>query len=217
MRRPDIALGCPPIDPDPILLEQLTMLAAASVAPSSSPWWQRVATKSGAVAVAGVMALSGAAYAARGELTPIVKSIAGNADHHPVRHHVVRDLSTPGPAVSSTTAVVPSASATPVHHGRRAHGFHAKRGKGAGWARQNDQGRGSRGDNGNGHAYGREVQGNRADSTSNSGGNNDNSQGTGQGIGRRKAPGQIKTGRHSASHGNHDGWSQSPGNSQSPN
>lgn len=217
MREPNIALGCPPVDPDPILLEQMTMLAAASVAPGSSPWWQRVATKSGAIAIASVMALSGAAYATRGELAPIVKSMTGGTEHHAVRHHV-RDLSTSGPTASTTTSPTlvssPSAEPAPAIHGRRAHGFHAKRGKGEGWTKQNDQGNSFAHNNGNGrgHAYGREGRGNRGNSGVGSSGNSDNSQGHGQG----KALGHTKTGRKSATHGNHYGWSHFLGNSQSP-
>lgn len=58
--RTALAVDCPAHEPHPVLLEQLTQLAAASVAPAAKPWWHRLSTKTGAAVVVGALMISGA-------------------------------------------------------------------------------------------------------------------------------------------------------------
>lgn len=140
MNGPDLALECTPSEPDAVLLEQLTALASASMAIPGRPWWRRLATKSSAAALVGVLAASGTAYAGRAQIVPIVQSVVTSPDHG-----AVHDQPAGPPAAVIPVRPVSDQSAEPqakrpqasAPHGKatRAHGHHPKRGKGLGWTK----------------------------------------------------------------------------------
>lgn len=124
-----LTVDCPAREPDPVLLAQLTALAAASIPPSVKPWWQRFTAKSGAAAVAGVLIISGAtAVAQHAHLTPyarpaqpVVATIAGSTGRVAPRH---KSLEIVARTISPTAAVPVLRS---MHHaGERAHRQHAR-------------------------------------------------------------------------------------------
>lgn len=102
-----LGLACPEREPHPVLLEQLTQLAAASVAPPAKPWWHRLTVKTGAATVAGVLMISGATADAEHakprmpEPRTVVGAAGPLAPHHVARH-------------AHRAAITPPASAWPA-------------------------------------------------------------------------------------------------------
>jgi hypothetical protein len=118
MRDKALAVDCSAREPDPVLLAQLTALAAASTAPVVKPWWHRFTAKTGAAAVAGVLLISGAtADAERGHVTPapIAVTIVGSTNQARPHHKPV-----PVAATHSYAAVLPHAFIPMRHAGKRA-------------------------------------------------------------------------------------------------
>lgn len=118
MRDKALAVDCPAREPDPVLLEQLTALAAASTASVVKPWWHRFTVKTGAAAVAGVLLISGAtADAEHGKPAPIAATVVGSPTPNPLAPHRKPVLAVP----PTSFAVLPS-MVVPMHHaGKRAH------------------------------------------------------------------------------------------------
>ena len=117
MRDEALAVDCPAREPDPVLLAQLTTLAAASTAPVVKPWWQRFTIKTGAAAVAGVLLISGATADAEHlrSTPPVFATIVGSTSHPAPHHKPVRI-----PAEQISPAVSPSLLSSVRHAGNRA-------------------------------------------------------------------------------------------------
>lgn len=147
MRNKALAVDCPVHEPDPVLLQQLTALAAASTAPAAKPWWHRFTAKTGAAAVAGVLLITGAV--ADAEHAKPVPAPARSSVGRPIPHPAV-----PGKPLQASTSqtyvrVPPVAPRRTVgsmrhagkwvHHRQHAH------------VKKHREGRGNVGRNGNGH------------------------------------------------------------------
>ncbi|MGN6722307.1 MAG: hypothetical protein ACTHJM_06820 [Marmoricola sp.] len=118
MRDKTLAVDCPAREPDPVLLAQLTALAAASTAPVVKPWWQRFSVKTGAATVAGVLIVSGAtADAEHAHHVPTVEATIVATPSHPVTHHKRVRIS----ANQTSPAVSPPVLSSVRHAGKRAH------------------------------------------------------------------------------------------------
>jgi len=145
MRDDALAVDCPAREPDPVLLEQLTALAVASVAPTVKPWWQRFTVKTGAAAVAGVLVISAAtadAEHARPKSTLVVTAPAPShvAPHHKsARAASVINASSPSLPVWSPRGVSMRHADSRMHRHEHSHGKMNREGNGNGGGSQNDQ------------------------------------------------------------------------------
>jgi hypothetical protein len=100
MRDDALAVDCAAREPDPVLLEQLAGLAAASTIPTVKPWWQRFTVKTGAAAVAGALVISGATADAEHArptnlIATIPEPVTHAAPHHPTPKAPVPSASSP--------------------------------------------------------------------------------------------------------------------------
>lgn len=124
MRDKALAVDCPAREPDPVLLEQLTALAAASVVPTAKPWWHRLTIKTGAAAVAGVLLISGAtADAEHGSPTPapIAVDIVGSTPQVTPPHHKALVQEAAAQASAPASPVVSPRTLRSIRHaGKRA-------------------------------------------------------------------------------------------------
>lgn len=119
------ALGvpCPARDPHPVLLEQLTRLAAASVAPTVKPWWHRFTAKTGAAAVAGLLMISGAtADAQHSGPKPAAPAPAIAVAPLPVPPHVTHRHTSPSMPATLPESASPAHGAEAPGRGRRHRG-----------------------------------------------------------------------------------------------
>lgn len=144
MRADALAVDCPAREPDPVLLEQLSALAAASIPPAARPWWQRFTVKTGAAAVAGALLISGAtADAEHRPPAPIAAPIVATPSHvtPAPRHKASKPVTQNGyaPVSSPVVGSVRHAGNRAQHH---AHGRNKKKqdGNSNGGGSQNAQG-----------------------------------------------------------------------------
>ena len=117
MREKSLAVDCPAREPDPVLLEQLTALAAASTVPAERPWWHRFTVKTGAAAVAGVLLISGATADAehgRARQAPIAATVVVSTPRA-APHRTLVHVAKPQTSVELSPVIFPRISG-PIRH-----------------------------------------------------------------------------------------------------
>lgn len=109
----ELRFDLPEFEPDAVLVEQLSLLAAAPSATGVPT--RRLSRRAAAGVFAGLLLASGTAYAARGHITPVFNAVIGHGSHHRA-HPIPEPSASPTPSDATTEPLAPQDPPSPSAH-----------------------------------------------------------------------------------------------------